>query len=176
MAYQLAYAAIHCQDNLICNVSLDPRHVMVQNIEGVMSRAADDIPVRRLILADFSGSRQFCDGIAIVDAEFSPVSYSAPELLFGSWNATFNSDAWQLACVLYEMATGDVLFPIKMPGDHRKVKAQIAELMTSNDLQFEAVFFPKFKEKTKKYKSLGIQVCIFVVSRCPIPVSVLNLS
>ncbi|KER23439.1 hypothetical protein T265_08660 [Opisthorchis viverrini] len=111
-----------------------------------------------LKLADFGLSRTYSMSNRTYCHEVVTLWYRAPELMLGAKQYDESIDTWSFGCILYEMITGEVLFP----GD-----SEIDELFlvfrmfgTPTEQTWKGVSkMPDYKEVFPKFKATGFQKC-----------------
>ncbi|TGZ74141.1 hypothetical protein CRM22_001104 [Opisthorchis felineus] len=111
-----------------------------------------------LKLADFGLSRTYSMSNRTYCHEVVTLWYRAPELMLGAKQYNESIDIWSFGCILYEMITGEVLFP----GD-----SEIDELFlvfrmfgTPTEQTWKGVsMMPDYKEVFPKFRATGFQKC-----------------
>lgn len=95
---QLVSGVQYLHRNNIVHRDLKPQNILVDK-EG------------RLKIADFGLSRSFEIKVPPYSSEVVTLWYRSPELLYGSTNYSFYVDIWSVGCIMFEIITGDPLFP-----------------------------------------------------------------
>ena len=114
MAYQLlcGIAALHSQ--LITHNDIKDGNTLVYGVDAsakknLVAALNGNTTFVRLAIADFGLSRGFYTGPYHNERQ-QTYNYSPPEFMFGTMVGTYAGDVWAAACVLYELATGEVVF------------------------------------------------------------------
>ncbi|EOB11513.1 Cyclin-dependent protein kinase PHO85 [Nosema bombycis CQ1] len=106
-----------------------------------------------LKIADFGLSRSFEIQIPPYSSEVVTLWYRSPELLYGATNYSFYVDIWSLGCIMYEILTGEPLFP----GEDKMQMITLIENLTSS------------KSKLTKFLTMRLNVPMFLsdlIARC----------
>lgn len=97
LLFQILLALNHCHSQGVIHRDIKPENLLVSN-KGVLK------------LCDFGFARMFKPGLKLTEY-VSTRWYRAPELLVGGKDYKLPVDVWSVGCVLYEMITGQPLFP-----------------------------------------------------------------
>ncbi|KAF9765028.1 putative cell division protein kinase [Nosema granulosis] len=131
---QLVSGIHYLHRNNIVHRDLKPQNILVDK-EGTLK------------IADFGLSRSFEIQVPPYSSEVVTLWYRSPELLCGSTNYSFYVDIWSLGCIMFEILTGEPLFP----GED---KQQMLELIDA---------IAKSKTKLHKFLSLRLNVPKFII-------------
>ncbi|XP_047537038.1 serine/threonine-protein kinase PRP4 homolog isoform X2 [Vanessa atalanta] len=96
LARQLVAAVTLLRNNEIVHSDIKPSHILLNSSNT------------KLKLCGFDSSYYICE--VEMTPNIGSISYRAPEVILG-YSAGFSIDVWSTALILYEMATGQKLFP-----------------------------------------------------------------
>ncbi len=131
VAFQILDALYNAQKVSITHRDLKPENILVKK---------DKIPFERLKTPEYARAVSVCDwGMSRFQESHDPncftptvqtIWYRAPELLVGDLTYDTCIDMWSFGCILYEMLTGEPLFPTRVSKGENEAEVQLQKIFS----------------------------------------------
>jgi serine/threonine protein kinase len=111
IGYQFLRGIAYCQSRMINNYDVKPKNVLLFGTDklAVPGEPAEH-NLKRVVIADMGLGAAFAIAPISNTCQYT-LWYRPPELLMGRDTATPKGDVWAAGCTLFELATGNYLFP-----------------------------------------------------------------